>query len=65
MTSFLEAFSLTPSMLSRILDMWDSGTGTYDIAKSIGCHESEVYNMLARLAGETEEATAFKRRGRV
>lgn len=47
---------------SRILDLWDQGKGTFEIASELGCHESVVANYLARLTGETEPAPQWIRR---
>ena len=48
-------------MNALILNLWESGKDTYDIARELGVHESVVYNALARLTGETEAATRKRR----
>ncbi|NTG86179.1 helix-turn-helix domain-containing protein [Agrobacterium rhizogenes] len=39
-----------------ILDLWNEKKTTLEIAEVIGCHESVVYNALARLGGEVMPA---------
>lgn len=34
-----------------VLSRWYNGQDTYDIAKALGCEESDVYNVLVRLDG--------------
>jgi DNA-binding NarL/FixJ family response regulator len=43
----------------RILNLWDEGKDTYDIAQEIGCSESVVANHLARLFGKTQPHPKF------
>jgi len=61
-----ESHTLTPSMRSRILYMWDSGTDTYDIAEALGLpHESIVYNAIyyhKHKLAKAEEAREKQRR---
>ena len=43
-----------------ILDLWDKKKTTLEIAEIIGCHESVVYNALARLGGEVMPASDIR-----
>jgi hypothetical protein len=46
-----------PVDTKRMLDLWDAGNDTHDIAFILGVeHESVVYNALARLSGEVMPA---------
>jgi DNA-binding NarL/FixJ family response regulator len=49
----------TDIMRCRILNLWDEGKDTYDIAQEIGCSESVVANHLARLFGKTQPHPKF------
>lgn len=47
---------------AQILNRWNEGKDTFEIASELGCHESVVANYLARLTGETESAADKRRR---
>jgi hypothetical protein len=52
------------STRSRILDLWDEGKDTFDIALILfgdRRREAEVYNTIARLSGETESCQSRRR----
>lgn len=47
---------------ARILNLWNSGHDTSDIAEIIGVHESVIYNALAKMSGKTLPAPEKRRR---
>jgi transposase len=47
---------------SQILNLWNEGKDTSDIAAIIGVHESVIYNALAKMNGKTLPAPEKRRR---
>jgi DNA-binding CsgD family transcriptional regulator len=48
-------------MNAIILDLWNNGKDTYDIARELGVHESVIYNELSRLNGDQRQRYPYDR----